>query len=154
MAKSLYPLKPLVSHLNFLKLFNTCVLSLLKYMVVILGSASRSSIQIIERSIRRSARVILLKDDRILADIYSYLNWFLPIDNYKYFLLCNLFNILRYNNIPYFDRAIVLNSDRACHSSHSTRSTNNIYVPNVRRNRYGVRSFFYLLCLFTLERVA
>jgi hypothetical protein len=111
-------------------------------MVVIWGSASRSSIQIIERSIRRSARVILLKCkyDSILADIYSYLNWFMPTDNYKYFSLCNLFNIQRYNNFQYFDSVIVLNSDRACHS---TRSTNKIYVPNVRRNRYAMRSFFY-----------
>jgi hypothetical protein len=64
----------------------------------------------------------------------------MPTDNNKYFSLCNLSNILRYNNVPYFDRVIVLNSDRACHS---TRSTNTIYVPNVRRNRHGVRSFFY-----------
>jgi hypothetical protein len=64
----------------------------------------------------------------------------MPTDNYKYFSRCNLFNILRYNNVPHFDRVILLNSDRACHS---TRSTNNIYVPNVRRNQYGVRSLFY-----------
>jgi hypothetical protein len=86
--------------------------------------------------------VILSKDkyNRILANIYYYLNWFMPTDNCKYFSLCNLFNILRYNNVPYFDSVIVLNSDRACHS---TSSTNKIYIPNVRRNRYMVRSFFY-----------
>jgi hypothetical protein len=72
----------------------------------------------------------------------------MPTDNYKYFSLCNLFNILRYNNVPYLYRVIVSNSDRACHS---TRSTNNIYVPNVRRNQYGVRSFFYSASLLWNE---
>jgi hypothetical protein len=64
------------------------------------------------------------------------------MDNYKHFSFSNLFNILRYNNIPYFDRVIVMNSVRACPS---TRSTNDIFEPNVRRNRYGERSFFYSL---------
>jgi hypothetical protein len=58
MAQSLYPLKPLLSSVNFLKFFHACVVSLLKCMVVIFGSVSKRSFRIIERGIRRSARII------------------------------------------------------------------------------------------------
>jgi hypothetical protein len=133
MAKSLYPLKPLLSSLNFLKLFDACVVSLLKYMIVILGSASKHSISIIDRCIRRSARIILSKSkyDRILSDIYSNIAWFLPSDSYKYFSLCTLFHIIRHGKVPFFNSIVIFNSDRA---SHRTRSIHDIYVPNIRRN--------------------
>jgi hypothetical protein len=52
----------------------------------------------------------------------------------------NILHILKMNCIHYFSNVLHPNLGL---SSHDTRGSNNLYVPNIRRNTYGVRSFFY-----------
>jgi hypothetical protein len=85
-AKSLYPLKPVLSQINMLKIIEACLLSLANYMIVVWGNASKENLKIVERCIRSSARFLLSKrkHDRILRDIYENLSWLLPLDSHKY----------------------------------------------------------------------
>jgi hypothetical protein len=61
-------------------------------------------------------------------------------DSYKYFSLCLLYKILRLNCIPFFNSVLSPNLGLA---SHDTRASNNLYLSNIRRNKYGERSFFF-----------
>jgi hypothetical protein len=105
MAKSLYPLKPVLSSINMLRIIEACLISLTNYMVIIWGNASESNIRIIDRCIRSSARALLSKSkyDRILSDIYEQLHWLLPADSHIYFSLCLIYKILKRQCIPYFN---------------------------------------------------
>jgi hypothetical protein len=75
------------------------------------GISLFESIRIIERGIRRSARIILAKRkyDSIFSDIYTSLA----------FSLCTLFHIIRHGKVPFLNSVVIFNSDRA---SHCTRS--------------------------------
>jgi hypothetical protein len=64
----------------------------------------------------------------------------MPSDSHKCFSLCLLYKILKLNCIPYFNNVLRPNLGL---SSHDTRASNNLYVPNFRRNTYVIRSFFY-----------
>jgi hypothetical protein len=131
-----------VENYRMLKIIEACLLSLANYMIVVWGNASKENLKIVERCIRSSARFLLSKrkHDRILRDIYENLSWLLPLDSHKYFSLCLVFKILRLKCIPYFNDILCPNLEL---HSHSTRGSNNLYLSNIRRNRYGVRSFFY-----------
>jgi len=58
-ARSLYPLRNLMSSEHFRLVFNACANSLLQYMSIIWGTASKKDLRILERSLRSSARVLL-----------------------------------------------------------------------------------------------
>jgi hypothetical protein len=119
-----------------------CLISFVNYMVVLWGTASKENLKIVEKCIRSSARFLLSKNrcDRVLRNIYENLGWLMPTDSHKYFSLCILYKILRLKCIPFFDGSLCSNLGL---DSHDTRAFNNLYIPNIRRNNYGVRSFFY-----------
>jgi hypothetical protein len=142
MAKSLYPLKPLLTSINFFRIIETCLISLSNYMIVVWGNSSKENIRMVERCLRSSARIIMSKrkHDRVLKDNYENVNWLMPSDSHKHFSLCLIYKILKLNCIPYFCGVLSPNLGLA---SHDTRAYNNLYIPNTRRNKYGMRSFFY-----------
>jgi hypothetical protein len=139
-ARSLYPLRSLLTDEQFRSIFNACVLSKCMYMSVLWGAATNNSLKIIERRIRQAARILLNKkwQDPIRADIYSTLKWFLPKDFYTYNLLCFVYHTIHNpNSNCYFLNQLRLSSDV---HSHETRKAKHIYIPNVRGNVYGRRS--------------
>jgi len=144
-AKSLYPLKRILSTDNFIKIFNACVLSLCNFMSIIWGTASKSSLKIIEKNIRTSARIILgkRKYDPIKDDIYGRLGWFLPKDSYDYSALCLIFKITKTEEIPYFRNTLKYRHEI---HSHQTRNKGDLNANFIPRNSYGKKSIFINAC--------
>jgi hypothetical protein len=140
MAKSLYPLKPLLSSINFFRIIEACLISLSNYMIVVWGNSGKENIRIVERCLRSSARILMSKrkHDRVLKDLYGNLGWLMPSDSHKYFSLCLIYKILKLECIPYFRGVLSPNLGLA---SHDTRAYNNLYISNIRRNKFGMRSF-------------
>jgi hypothetical protein len=111
-------------------------------MIVVWGNSCKENIRIVERCLRSSARILMSKrkHDCILKDIYENLSWLMPSVSHKYFSLCLIYKILKLECIPNFRCILSPNLGLA---SHDTRGYNNLYIPNSRRNKFGMRSFFY-----------
>jgi len=146
-AKSIYPLRKIVSHENFLIIFNACVNSLLNYMSIVWGSSCKKTLKPLEKCIRYNARVLLnrKKYDPIRHELYHTLKWYLPTDQYKYTVLCFIYQTLILDNIPYFNG--VLKYRHEIHS-HKTRNINELHLNYIPRNSYGCRSVFLKGCNF------
>jgi hypothetical protein len=138
-AKSLLPLKPLLSQFNFKRLFNACVQSLCNYMSIIYGNANLKTLKILEKAQRFGARLLLNKSkfDPVKYNIYNDLKWFLPHDNYQYKCLIFMYSVVVLDNLPYFGSVFL--SNREIHT-HQTRSNNNLHRSFLPRNDYGRRS--------------
>jgi exonuclease III len=103
-ARSLYPLRSLLTDNQFIQIFNACVTSKCNYMSLLWGAANQKNCKIIERRIRHSARFIMRKSwqDPISSDIHSILKWFLTHELYLFFLMCLLIKLFMHTNLPIF----------------------------------------------------
>jgi len=95
--RGLYCIKPFFdqNHLQILSL--SMVYSLLNYMIVIWGTANNSCIKVVEKVVRSLARLVLgvKKFEPIAHDICSRLGWLLPKYLYTYFLLINVYKVVK-----------------------------------------------------------
>jgi hypothetical protein len=142
-ARSLYPLRYLLNNQQFLNIFNACVISKVKYMSILWGAANNSGRKVVERYMRKSARIILNKNwqDPIRSDMYKILKWLMPHDLYLFNLLCFVYeNMHGINACSYFSDVFKVNHEI---HNHDTRSTTKIYVPNSKPNIYGKRCISY-----------
>lgn len=139
-AKSLYPLKPVLSQQNYLKVINACLISLVNYMVLIWGSASNQNLKIIEKCMRKNARNILNESRSvpIKNNIHSKLNWLLPNENYVYRSACFVFQ-LTHNSLPYFDQFFTKGCDI---HEHNTRKKD-LFQLHTPKSKYGERCLHF-----------
>jgi hypothetical protein len=104
-ARSLYPLRPLLTENQFFDIFYTCAVSRINYMSILWGAANNCGRYLIEKKMRQAARILLYKNrqDRVRSDMYLRLKWLLPYDLYLYNLMCFVYtNIHNINPCPYF----------------------------------------------------
>jgi retron-type reverse transcriptase len=142
-ARSLYPLRHLLTDNQFILVFNAGVISKCNYMSLLWGAANKTNCYVIERRIRQAARIILSKRwcDPVRSDIHSYLGWFLPHELYTFNLMCFTYKTIHsQSTCSYFGDAFRFVGDV---HSHGTRNTKQLFVPNVRLNEYGKRSISY-----------
>lgn len=80
------------------------VLSIVMYMASVWGSAKCNQLLIVEKVLRSLARLILgkRKYDPIAGDIHNHLKWLLPKEMSDFRLLCIMFKLLKFNDVPYF----------------------------------------------------
>jgi len=133
-AKSLYPLKHLLSPQNFRKIFHACANSLLNYMSVrgqlpnllfIYLNLLLLFIPKLESNIRGSARIILKKSkSEPIFEIYNTLNWLLPLDIHTYFTICFLYNVIVLNSYPFFQDLFKNRGDIHSHMTRARNATN------------------------------
>lgn len=140
-ARSIYPLKPLMSQKNLILIFNACLISLFNYMIIIWGSSCSKNLKIIEKGVRRVARFILGKSryDPIRVMIKDNLKWFLPKQNYYYKSLCFLHS-LQNNHIPFFQDFIKKSMN---FHKYSTRNCLNLRGNFCPKNRISERSIHF-----------
>lgn len=140
-ARSIYPLKPLMMQRNLILVFNACLISLLNYMIAIWGSSCAKNLKIIEKGVRHVARVILGRKsyEPICSIMQNELKWMLPKQNYYYKSLCFLYSIQN-NEIPFFEGFI-----KKCMTfyRYPTRSALNLRGNFCPRNRIGERSIHF-----------
>jgi len=118
-ARSLFALKPVLSQTNYLSVINAYLMSKLDYLCTIWGSASTTSLKLLERSIRRTARSVLGLNisSPVGVRIRTELGWHLPRENYYYFLLNFLYRISMCRSIPCFSETCQLNSNLHTHNT-------------------------------------
>lgn len=140
-ARSIYPLKPLMSQKNLILIFNACLISLFNYMVVVWGSSSKKNLNIIEKGVRRVARFILgRKSHEPIRDlIRDRLKWFFPKQNYYFKSLCFLHS-LQNCDIPFFDDFI--KKSMSFHN-YPTRSASNLRSNFCPQNTISERSIHF-----------
>jgi hypothetical protein len=142
-ARSLYPLRNLLTENQFLQIFNLGVISKCNYMSLLWGSANKTNCNVIGRKIRQSARVILRKRwyDSVKSEIHSNLQWFLPHELHLFHLMSFTYKTIHsLNDCRFFGDLLRFVGDV---HSHETRNTKQLFVPNVRFNEYGKRSISY-----------
>jgi hypothetical protein len=73
-ARSLYPLRPLLTENQFFDIFYTCAVSRINYMSILWGAANNCSHYLIEKKMRQAARILLYKNrqDPVRSDMYFY----------------------------------------------------------------------------------
>jgi hypothetical protein len=106
-ARSLYPLRHLLTDNQFILVFNAGVISKCNYMSLLWGAANQTNCNVIDRRIRQAARVILGKRwcDPVKSDIHSCLKWFFPHELHTFHLMCFTYKIIHsqtcMENLPY-----------------------------------------------------
>jgi hypothetical protein len=146
-ARSLYPLRHLLTDNQFILVFNAGVISKCNYMSLLWGAANKTNCNVIDRRIRQAARVILGKRwcYPVRSDIHSCLKWFFPHELHTFHLMCFTYRIIHsQSNCPYFGDVFKFVEDV---HGHETRNTKQLFVPNVRLNEYGKRSSSYSLSM-------
>jgi hypothetical protein len=141
MSKTLYPLKPVLSSSNYIKIVHACLISLFNYMTVIWGTADAKYLKIIEKNIRKLARNVfsMKKSDPIRVKIFKELKWFFPKDIYNYQSLSFVYKCI-HHNIPYFKHSFPVNSEL---HAYSTRLKNDIHQSFCPKNKIGEKSIFF-----------
>ena len=114
-------------------------------MSIIWGSATKTSLKLVERNLRFSARKILGKKkfDPIKFEIYETLNWLLPSDSYAYSALCFIFHNTVNKRFPYFQNLIKYRHEI---HSHQTRNKNELHICTAPRSEYGKKSLVFKAC--------
>jgi len=138
-AKSLFPLKPLMSLDNFILLANACVISLTDYMAGIWGTAGKQHLQKVDRAMRSMARRLynLTKFDSISGVIKEELKWLMPEQRYLLKTVSFVHQTLSDNKIPHFEGLLKRNNEL---HSYNTRSANHIHIRNRPKNSISSRS--------------
>lgn len=141
-AKSLHPLRPIISMQNYLKIMNACVISLVNYMVAIWGTAAKKHLRIIESCMRKSARNILgmRKFDPVSDYMHTKLKWLLPQENHFYRINLFIFQVSQ-RKLPYFNDFLVRSSEI---HDHFTRGNDTIRSTVCPKNKSGEKCMNYL----------
>jgi hypothetical protein len=138
--RCLYAVKSYFSQ-NSLRIIGlSIVVSLLNYMSCVWGVTSKQNLCIAEKVIRSLARLVLNKRkyDPVASDIKLDLKWLFPQEMSEFRSLCNMFKIVKFNNVPYFsDYFSKINNVH----EHSTRTCNNNYRSIKPRTEYAKNSF-------------
>jgi hypothetical protein len=139
MAKSLFPLKPLMSFDNLVLLTNACVISLTDYMAGIWGTANKQHLQKVEKAMKSVARRLynLTKFDSVSGVINNELKWLMPEQRYLLKTVSFVHQTLTDNKITHFEGLLMRNNEL---HSHNTRSANHIHINTRPTNSISNRS--------------
>jgi len=139
-ARSLFPLKSLVKP-SYLKLiFNSYLLPVVSYMVIVWGSSCKYNVKSVDKLIRRSARFLLdiNKYDPVKEALTSQLNWLLTDKMYLYSIICIVYKIL-INDCPmYFTSLFHKTETRVIYN---VRNKNDLYCSTIPKSNYGLKCF-------------
>jgi hypothetical protein len=146
-ARSLCPLKSVLSKPNFIKVIDACLMSKLSFMSSIWGTANKNTLNILERGMRRTARSIYglkwweLVRDHITGDLKCM--W--PKSQYIYNLLCIVFTITSSeNHVPFLSHRLVRNNEV---HEHHTRRSSSLRVNFTPKCKLSERSLEFFACI-------
>jgi hypothetical protein len=146
-ARSLCPLKCVLSESNFIKVIDACLMSKLTFMSSIWGTANKNTLNILERGMRRTARSIygLKWWEPVRDHITGDLKWMLPKSQYIYNLLCIVFTITSSeNHVPFLSHRLVKNNEV---HEHHTRRSSSLRVNFTPKCKLSERSLEFYACI-------
>ncbi len=109
--RALYSIRESFTEEQLKTLGSSLILSVLNYMLVVVGATSKKYIKIMDKVLRTLARLILRikKYDAVAERILHDLKWLFTGELYHYKLLCIIFRICKLNEVPYFYQYFVKN---------------------------------------------
>jgi len=128
-------LQPYLDSHELYILLSSYLLSQITYMICLWGQAPNKTLKLVEKCMRRGARIILskTKKDKIKHDITSKLLWLLPKNLYMYKLCIFYHTIVNYpSKIPYFKSML-----STYNYNYNTRCVNQYYITTPVLNEYG-----------------
>jgi len=142
---SLYPIQRMLTQVNRKLVLNAYILSKLRYMCPIWGSATKACKKKVEAVLRKAGRYVLSlqKYDKVKYEMSNLLMWLFPDNMYQYEILKLAYSILAGNCPPYFNKYLDF-------SYIPTRVTRNktyyqTSLSNLRSNTsYGYKSFKFV----------
>jgi len=139
-ARSLYPLKSLIDPTYLHRIFNSYLLPITNYMILVWGTTAKYNLKSVNKLIRTSARFLLnvKKFDPIKALLTDQLNWMLAENLYQFAMACFVHKI-KTNDCPvYFQNLFCVNESRM---QYNIRGRKDLYCPIKVKGSYGSKSF-------------
>jgi len=136
--KSLYPLKNILNRNDLILMCNAYIISIINYMAIVYGTASKKNLTPIDRILRQAGRLILNKDwnESVKLDMITYVKWLFIDQIHARKVLTFTHSVLNNNCPPYFSKSISCNADL---HSHNTRNKNMVAHTSIFNNKYSKR---------------
>jgi len=139
--RGLYSIRSYFKMDEFCDIARALVYSLLHYMIVLWGTASKSTIHIMEKVVRSLARLVLGKQkfEKVALEITDTLGWLFPEYLYLYFLLINVYKVVN-GEVDCFNNYFVCNSVAY---SYQLRSPELFHLNFFPKSAIGMTTFHY-----------